>query len=140
MDVSQLAGMVVDDSQAELKGNWQTGTLSGFVGQGYVYSNDSTASAKYKLDVKQDGRYDVRITWQPHPNRAKEMRVEVRLGDQSKSFLINQTKPVKGGEAFQSLGQFEFQAGQPAFLVMHAKDANGTVHADAVQMVKLDSD
>ena len=138
MDISQLAGTIVDDSQAELTGNWQsTGSLSGFVGQGYVYTNDPSATAKYEIDVKKDGRYDVRITWQPHPNRAKSMRVEVHHGGTSDSFLIDQTKPVNGGESFQSLGQFEFQSDRPALLVIHAKDAKGTVHADAIQVVEI---
>ena len=138
--LSQLAGIVVDDSKAELKGKWQsTGSLRGFIGQGYVYTNDPSATAKFKLEVSKDGRYDVRITWQPHQNRAKSMRVEMRSGDQTKSFLIDQTKPASGSESFQSLGKFEFKAGQPGSLVMHAKDANGTVHADAVQLIKLDS-
>ena len=65
------------------------------------------------------------------------MRVEVHHGGKSDSFLIDQTKPVDGGESFQSLGQFEFQSDQPAFLVIHARDARGTVHADAIQLVEI---
>ena len=138
-DALKLGGIIIDDSAAELTGSWQdNGSLSGFVGYGYLYSSDPKASAKFKLRVPKDGLYDVRVTWQPHPNRAKSLQVELRTGDETHPTTLNQTKPAEGKNDFQSLGVFDLKSDHPSELIFKVNNANGTAHIDAIQLLEVE--
>ena len=142
--VSALPGIVVDDDQAELTGTWSTGGLSPFVGKGYRYANSmSKATARFRFSVRDAGTYDLRIAWVGHDNRARNVRCVVeRPGRRPLTLRLDQTKSVdsesKGAShgLFHDLGEFPFPVGEGA-VVLHADDAKGHVHADAVQLLKV---
>ena len=47
---------------------------------------------------------------------------------------INQRQDAGNPQAFNSLGQFEFPAGEAA-IILSTDGADGTIHADAVQIL-----
>ena len=136
LDPAKLSGTVVDDAQAELTGDWSdTGSLAGFVGDGYLYSSDAKATARFPVAVKQGGRYEVRVAWSPHPNRAKAARVTVASAEGEKTFTLDQTRPPAAESLFRSLGTFSFEPGKPASVLFAVANAKGSVHVDAVQVL-----
>ena len=53
IDPADIDGIVVDDEEAKLTGEWRTdGKLPGFVGKGYRYSWGREASATYPVSVE----------------------------------------------------------------------------------------
>jgi hypothetical protein len=138
LDPAKLEGIVVDDAGAELSGEWDDkGSMPGFVGDGYQYSHDAKATARFPFTVKADGEYEVRVAWLPHANRAKKAKLAVMGADGEKQFTIDQTKPAAGPQGFQSLGKFKFAASKQGHVIFHVADAAGTVHVDAVQIVAV---
>ena len=136
IDAKTLEGIVIDDADADLTGKWTTGEgLKGYVGEGYRYSSDKGASARFAFAVKQSGRYEVRVLWQPHENRAKTAPVSVLSAAGEKSFTVDQSKPGELDKGFHSLGSFEFKAGEEAAVIFRTAGAKGNVHIDAVQVV-----
>jgi len=136
--VSSLPGIVVDDAQARFTGTWgTTGSLTRYVGEGYRYAGPgSKATATFPFRIPAAAKYEVRIAWQGHENRASRAPCIIeRAGQSSVRLRLNQRVDPAGGEMFQSLGVFEFPAGDGA-VVLSAKDADGNVHADAVQLVE----
>ncbi|MDB6120008.1 MAG: xly 5, partial [Verrucomicrobiaceae bacterium] len=136
LDAKTLEGIVIDDADAELTGKWTTGEgLKGFVGEGYRYTSEKAASARFAFAVKQSGKYEVRLLWQPHENRAKNTPVSVLSAGGEKSFVVDESKPGALDKGFHSLGAFEFKAGEEAAVIFRTTGAKGNVHIDAVQIV-----
>ncbi len=141
LDPKKLDGVVLDDRDAEKTGEWTEGQgLKGYVGYGYVYSGDQKASIRYSFTAESDGRYDVRVSWAPHENRGKSVRAVLTVNDVRKETILNMTKAAPLENGFGSIGTIEIPAGSKGTVEIFAKDAGGFVHADAVQIVRLESE
>ena len=134
IDVSSLAGIVIDDSHATLSGAWHKGSLRPCVGDGYRYANaGADATASFGFEIREAGRYEVKLAWVGHENRGDRVLCTVkRDGFDDLSLRLDQREE---GELFHALGTFDFDSG-PAQVVLSASDAKGCVHADAVQVLK----
>jgi hypothetical protein len=136
LNPASLEGVVIDDEAARFTGQWESGGgLSGYVADGYHYTGDASAVARFPVRVSASGFYEVRLAWQPHPNRAKAARVEVVTPAGTEVRTVDQTQAARGVQGFESLGVFRFEAGRPAEVVLRVANARGIVHADAVQLV-----
>ncbi|HLX60290.1 MAG TPA: FAD-dependent oxidoreductase [Planctomycetota bacterium] len=137
VDPKTLAGIVIDDTQAKLTGDWKSAqNLKGFIGAHYLYHSPAkNAAARFEFTVPTSGNYEVRTAHQPHENRATNTRVTVESADGSKTVTVNQRKeaPLAGG--WVSLGVYRFDAGKPGAITISAEGADGIVHADAVQIL-----
>jgi hypothetical protein len=99
IDPKKLEGIVIDDEDAELTGTWSTGEgLKPFVGNHYSYSQAKDASARFSFAVKETGKYEVVIYWQPHENRAKAAPVSVLSAEGEKTFRVK-SKPARRRQA-----------------------------------------
>ncbi|MFQ5730962.1 MAG: DUF1553 domain-containing protein [Planctomycetaceae bacterium] len=131
-----LAGIVVDDAQAAFTGKWaSSSSIRSFVGTRYRYASGPNKTALFSVPVPRTGRYEVRISHSPHANRAAMAHVTVHHADGRTSKRIDQRKrpPIDG--LFVSLGEFRFETGKPARVVLSTRAAHGTVIADAVQLL-----
>lgn len=136
IDPAKLEGIVIDDEDAELTGDWAHGEgLKPFVGNYYSYSQQKGASARFAFAVKETGKYEVRVFWQPHENRAKTAPVTVLSAEGEKAFSLNQSKPAGTAQGAHSLGTFSFKAGEEAAVIFRTEGAGGNVHLDAVQVL-----
>jgi len=136
LDPKKLGGIVIDDTAAEKTGTWTEGQgLKGYVAYGYVYSGGQDATIRFPFEIKEPGRYDVRICWLPHENRAKTARVVLSVDGRTRETVVNMTKPAPLENGFFSLGEIEASTGAKGSVELFAKGAGGTVHADAVQLV-----
>ena len=140
VDPKKLPGIVVDNADAKFKGNWNVGKgLKGFIGTNYAYHGASSeAEARFPFKVKEAGTYDVRIAYQIHENRSTKTKVSVLKGsDLLAEQVVNQRVEAPLDKGFYSLGTFEFSSNETGEVVLSCKDADGNVHADAVQLVKI---
>lgn len=137
LDPKKLPGLVLDDKQAKLSGKWTSGTgLPGFFGASYLYANaNANASARYEFTIPKAGRYEVRLAYGPHENRATKTPVTIESAEGSKSATVNQRVEAPLPQGFVSLGVFRFEPGKPAAVTLATAGADGNVHADAVQLL-----
>lgn len=135
--VSDLKGLVLDDGQAKLTGNWTEGDgLPGHVGSGYRYrSAKDTGAARFEFKVEKPGIYEVRLAYAPHENRATKAPVTIESAEGAKSTTVNQRVTPPVDKHFVSLGKFRFEPGKPAVVAIGGAPADGNVHADAVQLL-----
>jgi hypothetical protein len=134
-----LPGLVVDDPQAELTGEWTASTaIAGYIGTGYRHDGNTDKgkkSAKFEFSIEKPGRYDVRIAWTADPNRATNVPVTVSSADGEKPFRVNQ-RDKPGKEGFHSLGKFRFD--KSATITITTTGTDGFVILDVVQLVAVE--
>jgi hypothetical protein len=133
----KLTGIVVDDSAAQFTGSWQNTKLSPCVGLGARYANPSAvAEARFEFKIETPGKYEVRVFWSAHDNRAsKAPCVLERPGQKALAFTLNQREPLPRGG--YSLGTFEFSNAAPSSVRFLTAGADGNVVADAVQVLPV---
>jgi hypothetical protein len=135
----KLEGVVVDDSEAKLVGEWShSGAAKNYVGDGYQHdgnAKDGKASARFETRLPKDGRYEVRLAYPPNGNRASKVPVEVVSAEGSKIVPVNQKQnpPIDG--LLISLGTYTFTKEKPAVVTVSNVGADGYVVIDAVQWV-----
>ena len=142
INISQLDGIVIDDDKAKLVGEWTHGAgLKNHVENGYHYigaaKGDEIASATFEIAVPEDGDYEVRISHQPHENRASKTPVTVNSAGSAVTVNVNQRIAAPLAKSFFGLGVFRFAAGKPGSVVVTNKGIDGNAHIDAVQVIKL---
>lgn len=140
VDPKTLPGIVIDNEDAELIGPWQVNNVTHpRVGPTYVHDGNVAKGkciAKYKVMLPNPGRYEVRARWPPNPNRATNVPITIRYGDELKTRIVNQKRI--GSKGFHSLG--EYLLGESAIVEVSNQDADGYVIADAVQFVPVQGD
>lgn len=134
-----LAGIVIDDEDATLTGEWARSHSTGqFVGQGYRHDNDfrdGRLTAKFETQLPTSGRYEVRMSYSSNPNRATNVPVKVTHAMGTATIRINERKPAEVDGLFVSLGKYDFVKGQPALVEVSNDKTDGHVIVDAVQWV-----
>lgn len=137
IDASKLKGVVVDDAQAEFKGNWgESKVAKRFIGAGYHHDgnvNDGNCTARFEAVLPKSGSYEVRLAVPHNTNRASNARVKVLTPGGEKIVSVNQKvmPPIDG--LFVSLGTFLFTKDVAAVVTITNEGADGYVVADAVQ-------
>ena len=138
IDISKLPGRVWDNRDAKLSGDWQTSrSVSGYVADGYLHDSNrdkGRSQAVFRITVKKAGRYEVRISYTPNPNRATNVPVTVSSAEAARTVRVNQKLRPKY-EGFHSLGLFRFESEQPGSVTISNKGTNGYVIVDAVQVI-----
>lgn len=136
-DPAKLAGVVVDDTQARLTGEWKRSSVMGpFVGDGYLHddnANKGKLAARFTPKLPHAGRYEVRLWYAPNGNRAAKVLVVVASADGEKQMHVDQRKAFKGDGLL--LGVFSFAAGAAGWVEVRNDGSTGHVIADAVQFV-----
>jgi len=139
LDPKKMTGIVLDDSEAIIKGAWgQSSSIGGFVGAGYIHDSNEgqgTKSVTFKTNLPKDGTYEVRLYFAPATNRATNVPITIEYAEGVKNLSINQRIPSKLG--FVSLGSFSFKKDIPAIILISNKGTNGFVIADAVQFLEV---
>lgn len=150
LDLSNSPGVVVDDEAewAKLLGDWTPSqSTPPFVGSGYLHdgnrgqdceerdtNGECYCGVSYMTSLPYSGRYEVRLYYPPHPNRASnaEVRIVTRDGVVTQRISQRETDP---GKPYRSLGEFDLDG---AALLLRHIEADGYVVADAVEFVPLE--
>jgi hypothetical protein len=137
-DPAKMAGIVIDDQQAKKEGWWRPEfAIEGFVGVGYVFARpDTECSIRFETKSPQSGRFDVRLSYQPHSNHGPTIPVKVIAGAKTVTSKINMQKPA-GEDGFASLGVFELKKDDVIAVELGTEDAGGAIYADAMQVLPL---
>lgn len=133
-----IKGIVIDNKQAKLTGNWTSGTGLDHVGTDYAYARGAGAKAVFEFTVPKDGVYEVRFATSPHENRASNTAIVVRTAEGNKPVTVNQKKAATIDNRWVSLGKWRFAAGKVSAVEINAEGANGNVHLDAVQVLAVE--
>jgi hypothetical protein len=134
---ADLEGVVVDDVQAQFEGQWPAASSIGpFVGFGYRHDDNAqqgTKRARFEAELK-PGRWEVRLAYSAHGNRAGNVPVVVYHADGRTEIRVDQkqTPPIR--QLLIPLGTFRF-GDQPAVVELSNQGTDGHVIADAVQFV-----
>ncbi len=135
-------GIVVDDSEAEVIGNWKASTYSkNFIGKGYIHDDRQDRGKKrvvFKTNVPKDGEYEVRFAFAGSSGRASNVPVTITHADGEASIVVDQTKQAPILTMLKSLGRFKFTKDQPVVVEISNTDADGYVIVDAIQIVSVD--
>lgn len=134
-----LAGVVIDDDEATLTGEWARSQSTGkFVGQGYRHDNDfrdGRLTAKFETQLPKEGIYEVRMSYSQNPNRATNVPVKIAHAKGIETVRVNERLPPGIDGLFVSLGKFEFAKEQPAIVEVSNDKTDGHVIVDSVQWV-----
>jgi hypothetical protein len=139
LDPKKLPGLVLDDEQAKLTGTWAKGHgLPDYYAAGYQYAGpNANASARYEFKIEKAGRYEVRVGYGMHENRASKASVTIECAEGSKSVTVNERVPPPLPQGLVSLGAFAFAPGKPAAVTFTTAGADGNVHIDVVQLLPV---
>ena len=133
-----LVGIVLDDGDAILTGDWVTShSTDGFVGTGYLHDGNTGKGHKaavFTPRIPKAGNYEVRLAYTPHSNRATNVRVTVKHNGGTKVLIVNQRRKQATG-ALCRLGSFAFAAGKESSVTVSTEGTDGYVIVDAVQFV-----
>jgi hypothetical protein len=140
VEIKNVPGIVVDDTQAKLTGNWtHSSATKGYLGDGYHHDGDKrdgTFTATFTAKIPKDGKYEVRIAAPPSDNRASNAKVTIQHADGTTTVTTNQRHPAKDGSNFHSVGTFKFKKG-PAIVTLSNEGTDGHLIADAVQWLPV---
>ncbi len=142
--VAALSGIVVDDLQARLKGEWTRSTSNpGFISENYIHDGAAGKGEKevaYKVQIPGDGKFEVRVSYTEGTNRDRRVPVLIRHADGEITKYVDQTKPPPIDGSFISLGTYDFLVGEWEAVVISNKSTTAHVIADAVQFIPDGSD
>jgi len=140
LEPSKLPGIVRDDGQARVEGNWATSSsVPGYVGTGYRHDGNAgkgRARLIFEAELPKAGRYEVRLAYTANANRSRRVPVRVEHGGSAETVSVDQTRNPGKGKPFVSLGTWDFPAGGTRVIVSN-EGTEGHVTADAVQWLAV---
>ncbi len=141
-DKLPLAGVVYDESDAEVVGLWPSSNLSpNRFGAHYLRDDKEGKGEKrviFRGSLPESGLYEVRVAYSAGENRAEKVPIVVkgRAGKQTVSLDQTQTPSVAG--LFEPIGQFDFEKGGECSVTIETTGTEGRyVLVDAVQFIAV---
>jgi hypothetical protein len=143
IDIATLEGVVIDDVDAKLIGDWVNGTgVSGFVSGGYLHDGNNAKgekSATFEPKSLPPGQYRIRMSYTPAPNRASNAKIVVFSADGEQAHRVNQQEAPEEG-IWITLGTYRFEKDGQAFVIVSNNDSDGHVVIDAIQFLPAGTD
>lgn len=142
LNPADIHGVVVDDEQAKMVGQWQHSVYTGsYIGRGYLHDQNADKGAKTLTFEPQDlapGRYEVRLAYAEGSGRAQTVPVTVFSADGDTVVEVDMLPrgPIDG--RFVSLGRYRFEENGQGCVMISNEGTQGHVTADAVVFVPLD--
>lgn len=137
-----LAGVIYDESDAELVGEWKSSNLSpNRFGEFYIHDDQKGKGERraiFRGSVPESGLYEVRVAYSAQANRADKVPVHV-LGQKGTVIAhLDQTKTPSVAGLFEPLGQFVFEKGGDCRVTIETTGTAGRyVIVDAVQFIAV---
>lgn len=140
-DPAALPGIVVDETDTELVGEWQYSTHTPpYVGLGYLHdmkAGKGSKSVTFTPELPAAGWYEVRLAHCYNVRRSTRAPVTIRHADGEVTVRINQQEEPAHGRLFRTLGTYRFEAGRAGWVRIsnEGTEADKVVIADAVQFL-----
>ncbi len=140
--LTDLPGVVLDDTAAKQVGPWVVSTYSKpFIQDGYLHDenkNKGEAQLIFRTPLE-GGRYEIRLAFAGSGNRAAKIPVTVEHASGKARLHVDQSKPAKIDGRWEPLGTFDFSEDQPAVVTISNAGTTGYVLADALHFVPRDA-
>ena len=136
-----LAGVVLDETAAELRGAWTPSSSNpGFVGGLYLHDGNTEKGQKqavWEYQAAESGSWEISLSWTAHQNRAKHARVSVQCGGVTVSAEVDQTLEPMEQSLFQPVAVIRAEKGEMIRVTLSNVATSGYVIADAVRFQRL---
>ena len=141
-----LPGIVLDDANAKLKGDWLRSTsFKPHIGRGYIYSGkkddrtkgDGKATATFRFQAPKSGRYQLLMAYSAHETRAKNVPFSVSSGSHRKDFVVDQTVSLPNGKHFRPVDTVDLVADTETVIQITNSNTVGFVILDALQLLPI---
>ncbi|MCP5539765.1 MAG: DUF1553 domain-containing protein [Akkermansiaceae bacterium] len=134
-------GIVVDDTEAEKRGEWKTSTnFPRFFGAGYLHdlnTGKGEKSVTWRATIPADGEYEIRVSYVAASDRAGTAPYRVRHAGGETRVAVDQTQKGEIDGQWAVLGRFPFKQGMVADLTLFNAATSGFVMADAARFVSV---
>ncbi|MEY4799133.1 MAG: Xanthan lyase precursor, partial [Verrucomicrobiota bacterium] len=138
---ASLPGLILDDAQAELSGDWERSTnFKPHVGTGYLHDeqrSDGKSRAVFRFKAPADGEFELRMAYSAHPTRTTRLPVTLKNGPQVQTFTVDQTIALPSGDAFRTIGTVRLRRDGDYVLEITNKDTGGFAILDAFQLLPV---
>lgn len=147
ISAKKLPGIILDDEQATLTGDWSRSTnFKPHIGNGYVFSGekssdrkgDGKSSAMFRFKVSEPGRYQLLMAYSAHETRAKSVPIIVLNGASQQVFTVDQTRPLPKDHHFRFVGEIQLDHMGETTISVSNEGTVGFVIVDALQLLKKD--
>jgi hypothetical protein len=136
-----LLGLILDDAQAELSGDWERSTnFKPHIGTGYLHDeqrSDGKSRAVFRFKAPADGDFELRMAYSAHPTRTTRLPVTLTNGPQVQTFTVDQTIALPSGDAFRTIGTVRLRRDGDYVLEVTNKDTGGFAIVDAFQLLPV---
>ena len=141
LDPKSLPGLILDDAQAELSGDWERSTnFKPHVGTGYLHDeqrSDGKSRAVFRFKAPADGEFELRMAYSAHETRTTRLPVTL-VGDGAiQRFTVDQTMALPSGQAFREVARLRLRTGVEYTLTVTNEDTKGFVILDAFQLLPV---
>ena len=141
IDSKSLPGLILDDAQAELSGDWERSTnFKPHIGTGYLHDeqrSDGKSRATFRFKAPADGDFELRMAYSAHPTRTTRLPVTLTNGPQVQTFTVDQTIALPSGDAFRTIGTVRLRRDGDYVLEVTNKDTGGFAIVDAFQLLPV---
>ncbi len=138
-----FAGIVYDENEAELIGEWKRSSLSPHrFGDHYIHDDQKGKGERrviFRGSLPASGRYEVRIAYSAEATRAERVPIRV-FGLEGESLVsLDETKRPSVGGLFEPVGRFDFEKGGDCRVIIETTGTEGRfVLVDAVQFIAVE--
>ena len=134
-----LAGVLYDEADAELIGEWKESSLFPTrFGERYLHDNKKNKGgmkAIFRGSLPESGVYEVRVAYSAAEGREEAVPITVEgWGEEHRVFLDQSKKPGIAG-LFEPIGRFKFEKGGRVNVIISNEGTRGYVMVDAVQFI-----
>ena len=141
-DPSTLPGIVVDNAEAVLVGQWKHSVHTPpFVGVSYIHDMKEAKgekSATFTPDLPHAGRYEVRMSHNSNIRRANTVPVAIRHAKGETTIQVDEGEHAPINKLFRPLGIFEFKKGRNGSVTIgNARTEGKYVIVDSIQFIPV---
>jgi hypothetical protein len=136
---SKLSGIVIDDTQAELVGEWKSSASIGpYLGESYIHdmaTGKGEKSVKFTFRAKVPGEHHLLVSYSTTGNRATKVPITVTSGDQKATAFLNQRKRPELATGFTSVGAFVLAADSDTTVLIETTGTTEYVIVDGIRIL-----
>lgn len=134
-----LAGVIYDETSAELVGDWRQSSLSSpRFGDTYLHNDKTDRGVKkavFRGSLPESGLYEIRIAYPAKALCDSRVPVTIEAFDGIHQIHLDQTRKPSIGGLFQPVGRFHFEKGGRVKVTIGTEGTQGYVIVDAVQFI-----
>ncbi len=143
IDSKELPGIVLDNLDAEVIGNWRLSNYStNFVNKNYLSDGDANKGkciVRFRPNISKSGPYEILLAYTPRENRATNVPVRIITGTNEIVKYLNQREAPALNKAFTYLGLVDLVEGTNNVIEISNEKTKGFVIVDAVQFLPLEN-